>query len=187
MRIALYGGSFNPPHVVHQLVALYVLETAEVDELWIMPTFQHALGKSLAPFFHRLAMCELAAAALGPRARICDVERDIGGDSKTIVTIRRLQDANPGHEFSLVIGTDLVAELPSWHRGPELARTVPLIVVGRAGASSPAPGSVAMPAVSSSDVRRALAAGRSVEGLVPRTVLDYIYEHNLYKALEEPA
>ena len=67
MRVALFGGSFNPPHVAHQLAALYVLETAPVDELWFVPAFEHAFGKPLAPFDDRLAMCELAAAALGPR------------------------------------------------------------------------------------------------------------------------
>ncbi|HTB56507.1 MAG TPA: nicotinate (nicotinamide) nucleotide adenylyltransferase [Polyangia bacterium] len=182
MRVAIFGGSFNPPHLAHQMAALYVLETAAIDELWIVPAFQHPFGKVLAPFGHRLEMCELAAAALGPRVRVSAVERDLGLESRTLRTVRRLQQDFPAHAFSLVIGADLVAELPSWHDSAELQRSVPLLVVGRDGFDAGA-GRLALPRVSSTEVRAALAAGRPVDGLVPRVVLDYIYEHNLYKEL----
>src|SRR4051812_26752381 len=66
MRVAIFGGSFNPPHVGHQLAALWVLETAGVDELWFVPAFVHPFEKALAPFEDRRRMCERAAAALGP-------------------------------------------------------------------------------------------------------------------------
>jgi nicotinate-nucleotide adenylyltransferase len=79
VRVALYGGSFNPAHVAHQMVALYVLETAAVDQLWLLPAYEHALGKPLAPFADRLAMCQLAAAALGPRVIVSDIERTLAG------------------------------------------------------------------------------------------------------------
>src|SRR6266511_3514070 len=80
MRVGIFGGSFNPPHVGHQMLGLYVLETAAIDELWFVPAFRHALGKPLEPFGHRLKMCERAVAALGARARVSDVEGVIGGD-----------------------------------------------------------------------------------------------------------
>ena len=190
MRVAIFGGSFNPPHVAHQMAALYVLETAPVDELWLVPAVRHAFGKTLAPFADRLAMCEAAAAALGSRVRVSPIERDLGEESRTLRTIRRLQQDHPGTTFSLVIGADLLAEVPSWLGGAELQRTVPFIVVGRAGFAGPesptAPvAPVALPAVSSRQVRAALAAGGDVRGLVPRAVLDYISSHNLYKAGEE--
>jgi nicotinate-nucleotide adenylyltransferase len=180
MRIGIFGGSFNPPHVAHQMLALYVLETAAIDELWIVPAFRHALGKPLVPFEHRLRMCELAIQALGPRARVSDVEGVLGGDSRTIHTLRRLREQHPEHAFSLIIGADLLAEVSSWLGGDELRRTVPFIIVGRSGVGAES-GGLAMPEVSSSEVRRRLAAGQSVEGLVPRTVLDYIYERGLYR------
>jgi len=183
MRVALFGGSFNPPHVAHQLVALYVLETEPVDELWFVPTYEHAFGKPLAPFLDRLAMCELAAAALLPRVRVSPVEQEIGGRSLTLRTVRRLTELHPEHAFSLVIGSDLKGDIASWYGGDELARTVPFIVVERPGSAAPSSG-VVMPDVSSSAVRAALAAGKSVEGLVPRAVLDYIHKKGLYK---EPA
>jgi nicotinate-nucleotide adenylyltransferase len=183
MRVALYGGSFNPPHVAHQMVALYVLETAPVDALWLVPACKHALGKPLAPFEDRLRMCELAAAALGARVRVSDIERAIGGESRSLRTVRRLQQEHPEHVFSLVIGADLVAEVPGWQGGDELQRTVPFIVVGRRGAgggSVPAADAVEMPAVSSTEIRDRLGSGKSVAGLVPRGVLDYIYGRHLY-------
>lgn len=179
MRVAIFGGSFNPPHVAHQMVALYVLETAAVDELWMVPAFQHPFGKSLEAFAHRLAMCEAAAAALGPRVRVSPVERDLGVESRTLRTVRRLQEQFPEHAFSLVIGADLIAEVPTWHAGEELQRTVPFIIVGRTGFD--VPGKLALPRLSSTEVRDALVSGRPVDGLVPRAVLDYIQGHNLYK------
>ncbi len=188
MRVAIFGGSFNPPHVAHQMAALYVLETAPVDELWLVPAARHAFGKSLAPFEDRLAMCRLAADALGPRVRVSAIERDLGGESRTLKTIRRLRQDHPEHTFSLVIGADLVGEVASWQGGDELQRTVPFLVVGRGGvgqAAGDAP--VILPAISSTQVRAALVAGQDVRALVPRAVLDYISSHNLYKAGEESA
>ena len=146
----------------------------------MVPAFQHPFGKALAPFAHRLEMCELAAASLGPRVKVSAVERDLGVESRTLRTVRRLQQDFPGHAFSLVIGADLVAELPSWQDSAELRRSVPLVVVGRAGFET-GDGRLALPRVSSSEVRAALAAGRPVDGLVPRAVVDYISRHGLYK------
>jgi nicotinate-nucleotide adenylyltransferase len=184
MRVAVFGGSFNPPHVAHQMVALYVLETAAIDALWFVPCFRHPFDKPLEEYEHRRRMCELAAAALGPRVGVSDVERSIGGQSRTLRTIRRLEEMHPQHEFSLVIGADLVPEVPTWYGAVELQQTVPFVVVGRSGVG---PGAgVAMPEVSSTDVRRALREGKSAEGLVSRSVLDYIYQHGLYKGQESP-
>jgi len=188
MRIALFGGSFNPPHLGHELAALYVLETAGVDELWLMPTFRHPFDKALEPFEDRLAMCRLAAAALGPRARVLDIERELGEESRTLRTVRALQARHPEHQFALVIGADLVAETATWYGAEELRATVPFIVVGRSGhdAGPGASAAVDMPAVSSTEIRRALAGGRSAAGLVSRSVLDYIHARGLYGA-HQPA
>lgn len=177
MRVAFFGGSFNPPHVAHQLVALYVLETAAVEEVWLCPCGRHPFDKALAPYAHRLRMCELAAAALGPRARVSDIEGRLGGESRTLVTLKALRDEHPSHDFLLVVGADIEPELPLWHGAEELLRTVPRIVVGRSGFAG---GGLAMPAVSSTEVRARLAAGAPVTDLVPRSVEAYIREHRLY-------
>lgn len=181
MRIALFGGSFNPPHVGHQMAALYVLETAAVDELWFVPTFQHPFDKVLAPFDDRLRMCELAATALGPRARVSDLERALGGPSRTLRTVQTLRQRHPHDVFSLVIGTDLIAEVDTWTGAADLRRLVPFIVVGRAGRGpAPGPAEVAVPDVSSTEIRAALAAGRPPSAQVPKSVLDYIASRGLY-------
>ena len=133
MRVALFGGSFNPPHVAHQLVALYVLETQPVDELWMIPCFLHPFEKSLQPFSDRLEMCRRAAGGLGGRVRVSEVEGELGGESRTLRTVQALQAAHPEHQFSLIIGSDLQAETASWYRAEELRRLVPFVVVGRGG------------------------------------------------------
>jgi nicotinate-nucleotide adenylyltransferase len=186
MRVALFGGSFNPPHVGHQLLALYVLETAEIDQLWFLPCFKHPFEKSLQPFEDRLEMCELLAAPLGPRAQVSDIERELGGESRTLRTVRALEARHPEHRFSLVIGADLVNEVDGWNGGDELRRAIPFIVVGRAGSQSVGEGHppIEMPAVSSTEIRRALAEGKPVSGLVSRAVLDYIYGRGLFGARE---
>jgi nicotinate-nucleotide adenylyltransferase len=187
MRVALFGGSFNPPHVGHQLAALYVLETSPVDELWMIPCFRHPFDKHLEPFEDRLEMCQRAAAALGPRARVSDIERQLGDESRTLRTVRALEARHPGHRFSLVIGGDLVGETAGWYGADELRRALPFIVVGRAGSSGQedsARPEVEMPAVSSTEIRRALREGRPVTGLVSRSVLDYIYARGLFEARE---
>jgi len=181
MRIALFGGSFNPPHVGHQMAALHVLETAAVDELWFVPAFQHPFDKVLAPFDDRLRMCELAAAALGSRARVSDIERSLGGPSRTLRTVQTLQQRHPHDVFSLVIGTDLVGEVDTWTGAADLRRLIPFIVVGRAGRGMPgAPAGVDIPDVSSTEIRAALAAGRPPSAEVPKSVLDYIASRGLY-------
>jgi nicotinate-nucleotide adenylyltransferase len=179
MRVALFGGSFNPPHVGHQLLAFYVLETADVDELWFVPCWKHPFDKDLEEFPHRMRMAELAAAALGPRARVSDFESKLGGEkSRTLLTIRGLQAQHPQHEFRLVIGADLEPELPSWYGADELRRSVNLLVVGRGGYPGDFP--VSMPMVSSTEIRNRLRAGQSAQGMVCASVLDYIREHGLY-------
>jgi nicotinate-nucleotide adenylyltransferase len=187
-RVALFGGSFNPPHVAHQLVGLYVLETQPIDELWFVPTYTHPFGKHLVGYEHRIAMCELATAPLGPRARASRAEAELA-ERPGFVASRTLDlvefVAARGHELRLVIGTDILREAAQWHRWDDVIARAPLIVVGRAGYPLPA-GSVAtevtMPEVSATHIRDLLARGASdVTGLVPRDVLRYIAQHNLYQ------
>jgi nicotinate-nucleotide adenylyltransferase len=188
-RVALFGGSFNPPHVAHQLVALYVLETQPVDELWIAPTYVHPFDKQLAGFEHRIAMCELMAEPLGARVRVTRIEEELAQRpdfraSRTLDLVQHL--IAQGLEVRLVVGSDIMAETAKWYRWDELVKQAPLIVVGREGAGVP-PGSVvtgvSMPPVSSTQIRRAHAAGdhAMVQGLVPRSVYSYMAQHNLYK------
>jgi nicotinate-nucleotide adenylyltransferase len=179
MKIALFGGSFDPPHIGHQMVCLYVLATEPIDELWFVPVFAHAFGKPLTPFAHRLEMCKRVCEPFGSRVKVSEVERELGGVSRTAETVRHLQRQRPGDELSLVIGADVLGELQGWYDADALRRLVQFIIIGRTGYERAE--SLPMPAVSSSDVRRRLAAGEPCQHLVPRNVLAYIAEHGLYR------
>lgn len=178
MHVALFGGSFNPPHMGHALAGLYVLETSDVDELWLVPTFKHPFDKQLISYEDRFAMCEMVASALGPRARVSEVERRLPEPSRTLNTVKALMAEHPGHRFSLIVGSDLEKEITTWYGADELLRLVPLIVVGRRGTQGAR--EVAIPDISSSEVRARLARGEPVDDLLPRRVLDYIRRRTLY-------
>ncbi|HKE13690.1 MAG TPA: nicotinate (nicotinamide) nucleotide adenylyltransferase [Kofleriaceae bacterium] len=186
-RVALFGGSFNPPHLAHQMACLVVLETEAVDQLWMIPTFHHPFGKSLAAFDDRLEMCRRAASALGERVLVSDIERELGGaESRTYDTLVELRRRHPGVRFRLVIGEDILAERDAWHRWDDVVALAPPIVLGRtgagraAGAAGDAP-RIELPDVSSTEVRELLARGDSAVPLVPRAVMDYIAGRGLYR------
>lgn len=195
MRVGLFGGSFNPPHVCHQLATLVALECGPFDQVWWVPTYRHALGKDLAPFANRLAMCELATAALGPRVVVRDDEARLfadGSPSQTLVLLHHLLRASAAAaqevSFRLLIGSDILRETAAWHRWDEVAALAPPWVIPRQGyvggddatlsAYEVAP--VALPAVASRALRSQLQATGSAAGL-PHGVAAYIVASGLYR------
>lgn len=193
MQVALFGGSFNPPHVGHLLAAAYVRAVAEVDAVWLLPVHRHPFGKALAPFETRVAMCKALCAGIdGLSVSRAESERD--GPGYTLLTVRHLQARHPGWRFRLVLGTDIVAELPRWHGWEQLVQEAPPLLLGRAGhpitpeqrSAAQAMGlelcdAVALPEVSSTEVRRRIASGEPVEGLVPRSVLRICQAEVIYR------
>ncbi len=180
--VALFGGSFDPPHVGHVLAVTYVLSVHPVEAALVVPVFQHVFGKELAPFDRRL---EMARRALGwiPGVEVSDMERHLGGESRTLHTIEALLEREPELSLRLVIGSDVLSDLPSWHRFDRIAELAPPIVLGRAGYPHPDAPAPVLPEVSSSEIRALLAAGRleAVEPLVPASVLAYLKETGLYE------
>ncbi|HJZ85021.1 MAG TPA: nicotinate (nicotinamide) nucleotide adenylyltransferase [Polyangia bacterium] len=176
-RIALFGGSFNPPHVAHQLACLFALETADVSEVWMVPAWKHPFEKALVAFEHRFEMCRLAALRIAGLS-VSRVEADLGGDSRTLHTVKHLLAQRPGDSFTLVIGADLLAERRQWYGFSELEKLVDFCVLGRAGFDGPEP---LLPAVSSTEIRERLARAEDCSRLVPRTVLAYIRTQGLYR------
>lgn len=180
-RIGLLGGTFDPPHMGHLLLGAWALATREVDRLLVVPVWRHALGKEAGPFEHRLAMARLLAEELGPRSEASDLESSLGEPSRTLRTLRALAIAHPDATFRLVIGEDILAERVSWHGWEEVAALAPPLVAGRQGTRPSAPPlEPRLPDVSSTEVRRRLAAGLDVTRLVPAPVLAYAREHGLY-------
>ncbi|MFT3700674.1 MAG: nicotinate-nicotinamide nucleotide adenylyltransferase [Kofleriaceae bacterium] len=189
-RVALFGGSFNPPHCAHQLVALYVLETCDIDELWFIPTFVHPFGKDLAPYEDRVAMCELASAALGPRARVSRAEETLAHQpgfvsSRTLDLVEMLRVDHPEHTYSLVIGGDILGETSKWYRWDDLVQLAPPIIIGRTGFALP-PGAqetgIVMPEISATHARALVhARDPKAAGLLPQAILRYIAARGLYQ------
>ncbi len=192
-HVALFGGSFNPPHLCHTLATLWVLQTQPVDEVWWIPTFEHAFDKRLIDFEARLQMCRLAVDEL-QRVRITDIERRLGGESRTVDTVRELQSRHEGTEFSLIIGADILGDVDRWKHWHRLTEMVHLIIIGRQGYHRDHPDALEdarsvtdsldleLPDVSSTLIRQSLESSDydAIRPWIPRAVLDYIDEHRLY-------
>jgi len=194
-RIAFFGGSFDPPHVGHVLLASWALSAGGVDRLLVVPTFAHAFGKQSVAFEHRLEMARRAFSVLDParvetsdiEARLASIERP--GEARpsyTVETLEALVRERPTQSFRLLVGADVLGALPRWRDVERIEALAPLLVGGRAGHASSAEGrSVAadvpsFPEVSSTAVRARLSSGRSVAGLVPDVVVEYVTQHGLY-------
>jgi nicotinate-nucleotide adenylyltransferase len=185
--IGIFGGSFDPPHVGHVLAVQYVLLTEPVSRVLVIPCAQHPFGKEQTPFRHRCEMCRLAFAPLGPAAQVLDVEGRREGASYTADTVRELQRRHPGARFLLILGSDIVAELPRWKDSAELLRLVSLRVLKRLEHNTSAceddqEEPYYLPRVSGTALREMLAQGRDVSTRVPRAVLAYVEEHGLYRS-----
>ena len=183
MRIALYGGSFDPPHVGHLMAMAYVLGVARTDAILVVPCFQHRFDKRLSPFEDRLEMARLTAAPLGPRVEVSDIERRLGGESRTLATTRALMAERPGARIVVVHGADLLEERQRWYGAAELLAIADFFVVGRAGHPDQSEGRplVPIPDVSSTEIRARVGRGETVEGLVCAGVADYIVARRLYQ------
>lgn len=176
--IAVYGGSFDPPHVAHTLAATYVLAAHPIDRVLVVPCFQHPFDKPLAPFEHRVRMCEIAMRDL-KRVEVSALEAELGATSRTLPMLEALHARHPEAQLRLVIGSDLVPETPSWHAFDRIRALAPPLVIPRAGhvgdATHPA-----LPAISSTEVRRRLREGLPTDGLIDPAVAAYARAHALY-------
>ena len=184
MRIAILGGSFNPPHVCHVLAATWVVSVRPVDRVWLMPVGEHAFGKQLEPFADRLEMCSRAVEPIATFCEVTDIEHRLGGPNRTIDTLRALDAEHPEHRFSLVIGADILTEATAWKAWDVLERDYGFHVLGRDGYPSPPDQDfgVTLPGVSSSALRERLARGdlAGCRGHLSQSVHDYIVERRLY-------
>ena len=180
--IALFGGSFDPPHLGHVAIIAHVLATEAIDEVWVLPCFTHAFGKRMAPFELRLRMLEAAVAPFGGRARVEDIEASLGGVSYTIDTVRALSLRHPDARFSFVGGGDLRAELPKWKEPDALRALLRWIELPRRGVARPDDDRpYLLPEVSSSDLRARAGRGESIAAWVPRGVAALLAEETPYR------
>ena len=185
MRVAVFGGSFNPPHRGHLRVVEALLGEAKADAVWIVPTWRHPFGKPLAAFDDRLDLCRAAFAHLGDRIQVLDIERELGGVSYTVRTMEALAAAHPGVAFVLAVGSDAVAEREHWHEFARLEQLADIVVVPRAGHPAADPRGLAISPiedVSSTEVRERLKEGRDIDDLVGPEVARLIHARGLYLA-----
>ena len=197
-RIGLYGGSFDPVHQAHRVLADTAFAQLALDELrWIPAGQPWQKTRRLAPAEHRAEMVALAISD-NPAFVLERCEVDRPGPSYTLDTVKALQQRQTGPaQWFLVIGQDQLAGFCSWHGWPELLQRVTLAVAGRAGVPVQAPAELLytghrvvaldMPsmAVSSTELRQRLAAGEPAVSLAPRmvapAVAGYIDRHGLYR------
>jgi nicotinate-nucleotide adenylyltransferase len=180
VNVAVFGGSFNPPHVAHVLACTLLLSVEPLDIVLVVPAYKHPFGKPLAPFHDRVTMCELAMGWI-PHVLVSRVEEEMGGESRTLRTLEHLAQKHPEWALRLVIGADILAEAPRWFGFDAIGKLAPPIVLARAG-SDGGVGPALLPEVSSTQVRAAVARGdwTAVERLVPRSVVTHIREAGLY-------
>lgn len=180
--IAVFGGSFNPPHLAHVLAAAVVLARFDVEKVLVVPAYQHPFAKALAPYDHRVTMCELAMGWL-PRVEVSRVEEELGGASRTLRTIEHLLARYPGKPLRFVMGADIMVESSKWYGFDRIVELAPPIVLGRVGVAYPGAPVPVLPAISSTEIREKLARGAELsdlDQLVPKAVLAYARDNRLY-------
>ena len=188
-RIGVLGGTFDPPHVGHLIVAADVCAALELDRLLLIPSASppHKQGQVRATAEQRLAMVR-AAVAGDDRFEVDDIELRRSGASYTVDTLRELRSRHPRAELFFVIGMDQYRDLHTWREPEEVARLARLAVVSRDGdtpdGENPIPVhpiSVTRIDLSATDIRRRIHAGESIRYFVPDPVRELIERDGLYK------
>ncbi len=200
MRIGIFGGSFDPVHLGHLLLAETCREQARLDQVWFMPAASppHKRRNVLSPAKDRLEMLRLA---IGGHAgfQVSTLEVDRGGVSYTVDTLRQLREQHGSDELFLLMGGDTLADLPKWREPAEILTIATPVVVQRHGAPVPnfavltalvdsarlatfSEYIVEMPVVeiSSTELRERVKSGRSIRFRTPRAVEKFIEAQKLY-------
>ncbi|MGN6393200.1 MAG: nicotinate-nucleotide adenylyltransferase [Gemmatimonadales bacterium] len=185
--VGLFGGSFDPIHHGHLIVARAAVEALGLDELRFVPAREQPFkqGRHGAAPADRAVMLELAVAG-SPGLSVERIELERPGPSYTVDTLEALRAREPGAAFTLLIGADAAAELDAWHRAKDLPALARIVVFGRAGAPVPSSpliaGSIEVPAIdiSATQIRRRARAGAPVRYWVPDAVAEYMARHRLY-------
>ena len=201
MRIGIFGGTFDPVHMGHLILAEQCRDQAKLDEVWFLPSYipPHKAGAGVTRFEQRCDMLDLAVAG-HPAFRIDRIEKELPEPSFTARTLAELHARHPGNEFFLLMGSDCLPDLPGWYEPRQVIELAGLVVVPRPGVmlwtaerlakalgvdvSAVRLRFVACPMIeiASRELRRAVADGMSVRYMVPRAVEEYVRERKLYTA-----
>ncbi len=191
-RLGILGGTFDPPHTGHLLLALDALDQFRLDRLLLVPAARQPLkvGQEMTVAADRLAMTRLLGVA-DSRIAVDGREVERGGLSFTVETVRALRGAHPDAELFLFMGEDTAATLPQWREPEALAELVHVVVVGRGPETRPLPAgfhgdrmTTRRVDISATEIRARVREGRSIRGFVPDAVADYIAAHSLYRTTD---
>jgi nicotinate-nucleotide adenylyltransferase len=196
VRIGILGGTFNPPHLGHLVAGQEAYRELGLDRVMLIPAripphkpVEHEPGPE-----HRLALCRLATQD-DDRFEVSELELERDGPSYTVDTLEQLSSQVPNNELFLVVGGDIAAGLPDWHRPERVLELANLAIAKRRGTTRDSVQEALatlrggdrarffqMPriGVSSTMIRRRVAAGQPIRYLVPDRVVDYIERHELY-------
>ncbi len=193
IKTGIFGGAFDPPHNGHIRLAEEAVQQLKLKKLLIIPTYNAPhKDTSAASFDERMAMCSLAFGHI-EGAEISDIERTLGGTSYTINTVRALKKLCPDSVFYLLIGGDMLFGFKKWYRYEALLNETKVCAVARDNDSfidmmefANEIGRVkVLPTkaveVSSTEIRAGLRSGGDVSQLVPKSVMEYIEAHGLYR------
>jgi nicotinate-nucleotide adenylyltransferase len=184
MRIGILGGSFDPIHHGHLILARAAREELGLDRVVFIPAHAspHKTGDFSTTGEERLAMVRLAVAG-EEGFELSDIELLRPPPSYTVDTLRELRNAHPNDELVLLIGADNVAKFDTWREPDEIRRLAKIAVLDRANHGIPPGWPVVrrLVDISSTDIRARVAAGRSIRYLTPDSVCDYIASHGLYR------
>ncbi len=169
-KIAVMGSAFNPPSLGHKDVIRQALK--QCDEVWLVPSFRHAWGKSMAPYEQR---CQMVAAFIhdlnDPRIRLCAIEHEIAGEAPVYsydLLFALQQRIQPEDTLYLLIGPDNAAAFDRFHRADEIKKQWPLMVVKER-----------VP-VRSTTIRHAIQQHHSIQGMTTPSVVDFLSHTPLY-------
>ena len=186
-KVGILGGTFDPPHYGHLLIANEVHSALQLDEIWFMPNHEppHKKKPESVMDEDRLKMLKLAIAG-NPDFTIQPIELKREGPSYTVDTMKMLKTEYADHQFFFIIGADMIEYLPKWHKIDELVHLVQFVGVERTSYSHQTDYPVLyvdVPAidVSSSMIRDRLKSEKTVRYLLPDPVIEYIEEKQLYE------
>jgi len=186
MKIGLFGGSFDPVHHGHLMLARDAVEEAGLDEIRLMPAARNPLKgeDAVSSGHHRMAMLEMAVEE-EPGLIADDWEVNRPPPSYTIETLRNMRERFPEAELYLVIGADNLAVFHAWKANEEILQLAQLLVFGRTEAGQlpdlPHQRLGRRIDLSSTEIRRRVAMGKSIRYLVPPPVSAYVAAHHLYR------
>lgn len=189
-RIAILGGTFDPVHTGHLILATCARDQLSCDEVVLIPNVQSPLKPAgpVASFADRLAMLKRAIGDT-PGLQVSDIEGHGDSPSYTVDTLAALHDLYPQDELYLIVGGDAMRDFAHWRQAARVQQLARIAVVARGGEVPPKDDRVAciieMPRIdiSASAIRARVSQGRRIDFLTPAPVVTYIDEHHLYQSL----